>query len=176
MLVSKYLVLIATKGTAPCAHPWQTKAERQGRKGKRIRKRRKSQEEKQGKGEEVIRDAIKEHYYPVWWIYIFLDSLCFQLCLADLLSTNAKYKPILWLPICSFKASWWFLGDTALSILKAQVPHFSMAFITTTRYAQKPLWWFLLLPTIFFLIPRTWNFCLLKIFREDEILTSLTLV
>lgn len=61
MLVSKYLVLIATTGTAPCAHPWQTEDGKQGRKGKRIRKERKrSQEEKekQGKG-----DAIKEHYY-----------------------------------------------------------------------------------------------------------------
>ena len=159
MLVSKYLVLTATTGTAPSARPWQWK-EKKKRKVTRTRK--------AVPLEEVVRGATEEHKYSRLTVLPF-SWLCSHLCLANLLSTNTKVTNQCFdRPFAPLRPLDDFWLSLPMSTLKAQVLHSSRVFIPMTLYAQKLLFDHScsLQPSFCFLIPRTWNFHLLKIFRD----------
>lgn len=128
MLVSKYLVLTAMTGAAPCAHPWQTWHKRQGRKEKRVRKKRKRLWE-QGKQFHLKKwPAMPQRSTntPSWRFYLSLDLLCSHIYLVNLLSTNISViNQCFDHPLTSWRPPDDFWPSLPLSILKAQALHSS---------------------------------------------------
>lgn len=142
MLVSKYSVLIVVTWAAPCAQPWQ----------RRERKRSRKEQEKQlhlKKGAQILQ----------------IDSSTFFLIYYVSSSIWLIFSP----PTPRLQTNTLITHVLPYGLLMTSSRAFHPVFLPMTLYAQKLLhfWPFLFSPTIFlFLILRTWNFCLLKIFRD----------